>query len=82
MLITITLADGSTVEMIHAPSGSLYLPECWADARRDSYPPAADYLDAQVKKASADPDVRVAGQVQEADYLARCAAVKAAIPKE
>lgn len=50
------------------------------ETRRVSYPPMADYLDAQVKKASSDPGVVAAGEAQEATYLAACQAVKTANP--
>ena len=50
------------------------------DARR-KYPPMADYLDVQVKKASTDPALQAAGAAQEAAYLAACLAVKTMFPK-
>ena len=49
--------------------------------RAAEYPPMLDYIDAQVKKASADPAVRAAGLLQEAAYLAACAAIKTKYPK-
>ncbi|MEQ1629614.1 MAG: hypothetical protein ABL873_03805 [Gallionella sp.] len=49
--------------------------------RAAEYPPMQDYIDAQVKKASSDPAIREAGIVQEAAYLAACAAIKTKYPK-
>lgn len=49
--------------------------------RSVAYPPFLEYLDAQVKKASSDPEVSAAGTAQEAAYLAACLDVKAQFPK-
>lgn len=49
--------------------------------RAAEYPPMTDYLDAQVKKASADATVRLAGIAQEQAYAAACTDVKAKYPK-
>lgn len=49
--------------------------------RAAEYPPMTDYLDAQMKKASADAAVRLAGIAQEQAYVSACAAVKAKWPK-
>lgn len=48
--------------------------------RAREYPPMADYLDAQVKKASADPAIVAAGEAQESAYLSACLEVKEANP--
>ena len=46
-----------------------------------AYPPVLDYIDAQVKKASADPVMRADGAAQEQAYFAACLSVKAKYPK-
>ena len=50
------------------------------EKRKAAYPPIADYLDAQVKKAHSDPIIQADGLAQEAKYLADCLAVKDANP--
>ncbi len=49
--------------------------------RMRAYPQMQSYLDAQVKKSSADPLVQAAGIAQEKDYFAACTAVKEQFPK-
>lgn len=53
----------------------------YTERRRAAYPPIADYIDAQVKKASPDPVVRAEGLAQERVYFADCLALKAKYPK-
>ena len=57
------------------------LAEFYDIRRKMRYPEMEDYLDAQVKKSSDDPDVAAEGVTQEADYFAACLQVKADIPK-
>lgn len=57
------------------------IPPSYRDLRAGEYPPMADYLDAQVKKGSADPAIRAAGVAQEQAYYDACATVKSRYPK-
>jgi len=49
--------------------------------RARAYPPTADFNDAKVKQASADPVMVADGQAQETAYLQACLDVKALYPK-
>lgn len=69
--------DGGNFIIKQAP---VYEPT-YAEKRAAEYPNYLDYLDAQVKKASDDDDIRAAGLIQEQEYLAACLAVKAKYPK-
>lgn len=53
----------------------------YKDLRSKAYPSMLDYIDAQVKKSSSDPDVQQQGEQQEQKYLDDCLAVKAQYPK-
>ena len=49
--------------------------------RQAMYPPATEYLDAQVKLAQADPTIKAEGQAQLQKYFDDCMAVKRLFPK-
>jgi len=51
-----------------------------SELRKNEYPVIEIFLDAQVKKASLDPLVVVAGVAQEQKYFVDCLAVKAKYP--
>lgn len=53
----------------------------YSDLRRWAYPDLSEYIDAQVKIASGDADLEVAGRDQLADYNAKCLSVKSRFPK-
>lgn len=53
----------------------------YREKRAQGYPPLLDYIDAQVKKASGDPDMQREGFAQEALYFAACLANKRNFPK-
>lgn len=49
--------------------------------RQKAYPDMAEYLDAQAKLSSTDPDIQAAGQAQLDQYNSDCIAVKDRFPK-
>ena len=78
-------AQGSGVLGIGEPPPNLQYPappkRTYVIERAQEYPPLTDYIDAQVKKASSDPVVRVEGKAQERTYIEACLAVKEKYPK-
>lgn len=77
-------------KIIHGYDGKLYFeglapvePEkTYEQKRLEAYPPMTEYLDAQVKLASDNPQIQTQGQEQLNAYLAACLAVKEQFPKE
>lgn len=77
-------------KIVHGFDGKLYFegqaplePEkTYSQKRLEAYPPMSEYLDAQVKLASDDPQIQTQGQAQLDAYVTACLLVKEQFPKE
>ncbi len=77
-------------QIIRGYDGKLYFeglapvePEkTYAQKRLEAYPPMSEYLDAQVKLASDNPQIKAQGQEQLNTYLTTCLTIKEQYPKE
>ncbi len=78
---TAQIPDEVEIEAILKEHVSAQAAVLYKKKRAAEYPPAADFLDAQVKKSNADPIIQAEGAQQEKDYFAACVAVKQKYPK-
>lgn len=61
-------------------NGLVVPPDYYQVLRAAEYPPIQEFVDAQVKLASPDPEVQARGQAQLDAYFAACLAVKEKYP--